>query len=419
MNRKLYYLYKRANGRYYVKFVDQQTGEQSKAVSTGTDNKQQAERIALKLFAERKETPNPARQIINILKTTPPDKDGIAELIEYMRKSGLIASASLPDTPSSQRFIDFALDFWDWDTSKYIKEKLMYKQTIHKTYCKRNVGFVQKHFVFFKNQLVSEINRKKIKEFQLYLMEQNLSTETINQVTRCATTALKWAYYNGLTVQDCFTGLRFCSVVHAERKILDIDTAGKLFSKGLWTSTYSKLANLVAMSTGMRMGEIQALRRCDIGEDRIYVRHNYVYKNFEGLKECKNGESREVPISQELRNLLLKQVFQNPYKEGDEAFVFWGMLPGQPMDAKPWLTALRRALKSIGYENPAEICFHAWRHFYASLMADLTPERKLQRATGHKTLAMLQHYANHAKAEDLEIIKENEEKLFSHIINAQ
>jgi hypothetical protein len=50
-------------------------------------------------------------------------------------------------------------------------------------------------------------------------------------------------------------------------------------------------------------------------------------------------------------------------------------------------------------------------------MADITPERKLQRATGHKTLAMLQHYANHAKKEDLKIIQKAEELLFSDIIS--
>ena len=413
--KKPFYLNKRPNGRYYVRFVDEATGKPGNAVSTGETVFKNAEKAAFLMLQQKEREKTPAEKIAAILPEL--DRVGLAEILKQMQKAGLIVSATMPDAPNNKPFFDFCLEFWDFDSSEYVKEKHLYKQSIHKTYCKRNAGFVQKHFVFFDGLRVSEITRQKIKDFQLYLMQQALSTESINQITRCATTALKWAYHNGLTQNDCFTGLRFCAVTHKERKILDIVTVQKLFKSGDFGSTYSKLANLVAMATGMRMGEIQALRRCDIGEACIYVRHNYVYKNAEGLKECKNGEEREIPISQDLRALLLKQVLTNPYAEGDEAFIFWGLVPGQPMDAKPWLTALRRALKSIGYENPKEICFHAWRHFYAATMADITPERKLQRATGHKTLAMLQHYANHKKKEDLLLIQKNEELLFSEIIS--
>ena len=413
--KKPFYLHKRANGRYYVRFVDETTGKVGNAISTGETDLRHAEKFALIRLQKKDHEITAAEKVLELIPKI--DRGAMSEILEKLQAAGLIVSATLPDAPSNKLFFDFCLEFWNYDTSEYVKEKHLYKQSIHKTYCRRNVGFVQKHFVFFESLRISEVTKQKIKDFQLYLMEQKLSTESINQITRCATTALKWAYHNGLTQNDCFTGLRFCAVKHKERKILDIETVQKLFRSGDFGSTYSKLANLVAMATGMRAGEIQALRRCDIGENCIYVRHNYVYKNGEGLKECKNGEEREIPITQDLRNMLLKQVLTNPYKEGDEAFIFWGLLPAQPMDAKPWLTALRRALKSIGYENPQDICFHAWRHFYASLMADLTPERKLQRATGHKTLAMLQHYANHAKKEDLKIIQQNEELLFSDIIS--
>lgn len=412
--RKPFYLNQRPNGRWYVRFVDETTGKVGTAISTGETDLKHAEKVALNWLQKKEFEITAAEKVLELIPKL--NRSEMSQILQKMQAAGLIASATLPDAPSNKKFFDFCLEFWDFENSEYVKEKQLYKQSIHKTYCKRNVGFVQKHFIFFENLRISEINKQKIKEFQLFLMQKELSTESINQITRCATTALKWAYHNGLTQNDCFTGLRFCAVKHKERRILDIETVQKLFASGDFGSTYSKLANLVAMSTGMRMGEIQALRRCDIGEDSIYVRHNYVYKNGEGLKECKNGEEREVPISQELRQLLLKQAFTNPYKEGDEAFIFYGLLPGQPMDAKPWLTALRRALRSIGYESPKDICFHSWRHFYASLMADLTPERKLQRATGHKTLAMLQHYANHAKKEDLKIIQENEEILFKDII---
>lgn len=415
--KKLFYLHRRENGRFYVRFVDELTGSLSKAVSTGETERALAERKAMQMLNVKPSVLTPVEQIMSVLQNNELEPDDIKSICNFLKDTKQIASVTFNDTPNKQRFYDFCIDFWTYDSSPYVREKLLYKQNIHRTYCKRNVGFIQKHFKFFENLLVSEINKQKIKEFQLFLMSQALSAETINQVTRIATTPLKWAFNNGLTQNDCFTGLRFVSVVHKPRKILDRETAAKIFSVR-WSSDYSKLANLVAMCTGMRAGEIQALRRCDIGEDRLYVRHNYVSKNNEGLKSCKNGEEREIPISSELRMLLLKQVFQNPYGEGEKAFVFWGLVPGQPMDAKPWLTSLRRALKKIDYPKPKEICFHSWRHFYASQMIDYTPENKLQRATGHKTLSMLQHYANHEKAEDLELIAKNELMLFNDIVKA-
>ena len=51
---------------------------------------------------------------------------------------------------------------------------------------------------------------------------------------------------------------------------------------------------MLALYTGMRQGEIAALRLEDIGADRIYIRHSW--SKYEGLKETKTNECREIKI---------------------------------------------------------------------------------------------------------------------------
>ena len=67
-------------------------------------------------------------------------------------------------------------------------------------------------------------------------------------------------------------------------------------------------------------------------------------------------------------------------------------------------------------EQAKEIKFHAWRHLYSSLMADRLPFRILQTQTGHKTLAMAEHYANHILDSDSKQIQDAQNYLFSEYL---
>lgn len=49
-----------------------------------------------------------------------------------------------------------------------------------------------------------------------------------------------------------------------------------------WDNDEAKIANELAMHTGMRAGEIQALTIDDLGDDEIYVRKSW--SKYDGLK---------------------------------------------------------------------------------------------------------------------------------------
>ena len=101
-------------------------------------------------------------------------------------------------------------------------------------------------------------------------------------------------------------------------------------------------------------------------------------------------------IAPVLRDMLLVQANLNPYDEGKNGFVFFGLLPSQPTDPKNWLKYFHRALEAIDYENPKEICFHAWRHLWCSRVCDVIGDKRVvMTGAGHKTETMLDHYASH------------------------
>jgi len=113
-----------------------------------------------------------------------------------------------------------------------------------------------------------------------------------------------------------------------------------------------------AMHTGMRAGEIRALTVDDLGNDEIYVRRSW--SKYDGLKCCKNGEERSVPIP------ISHQLYLKPKMLADSK----------------------------------DICFHSWRHFFIARMLDYVQDKRYVMAlSGHKTEAMLNHYGAHLEDE--------------------
>ena len=140
---------------------------------------------------------------------------------------------------------------------------------------------------------VGEITRNDVEAFFSSDEAQKLAPKTVNSIIETITIPMKWAYYHDLIQNNCFDGIIKCSNQSKERKIIDMETANRLMELD-WDNEEAKIANELAMHTGMRAGEIQALTIDDLGDDEIYVRKSW--SKYDGLKCCKNGEERSVPI---------------------------------------------------------------------------------------------------------------------------
>jgi len=142
---------------------------------------------------------------------------------------------------------------------------------------------------------------------------------------------------------------------------------------------------ITALNTGMRRGEILSLTW-----DQVDLRHGFILLNV-----TKNGERREIPINQTLRETL-----QGLTRRLDTPYVFHDPITGKPYkDIKHSFTS---ACKKAGINN---FHFHDLRHTFAShlVMAgvDITTVKEL---LGHKTLSMTLRYSHLAPAHKVKAV---------------
>jgi integrase len=136
-----------------------------------------------------------------------------------------------------------------------------------------------------------------------------------------------------------------------------------------------ELIVLLAMSEGMRRGEIRALRWPDVDLERgVLVLH-----------KTKNRERRALPIASNLRPLLAAH---GRVRRLDSDLVFPAMNK-KPLDFDH---AFIRAVRAAGI---SDFRFHDLRHTAASYLAmsGATPS-EIAAVLGHKTLAMVKRYAH-------------------------
>ena len=160
---------------------------------------------------------------------------------------------------------------------------------------------------------------------------------------------------------------------------------------------------LFAVNTGLRLGEVTALRWCDVdfgdpdgGErGRVYVRN---YERADGTKRrTKTGGERAVPMSAECRGVLLALHAGRPEGEADrpsggEALVFRGLQGGPLNDNRVSRTFRKyRRLARLG----EGIHFHSLRHTCASwLVSNGADLRLVQEVLGHTSIRSTEIYSH-------------------------
>ena len=423
---KPYLIYKTPNGFYYAEIL-LPDGTRANKKSTGCKDRAAAERKVMEWIVsgnipertngKKKSNTNVDKiNFFNCVRNYDFQPEDVLKIGQILQERKLIKSFVMENTPQSKPIEEFLEEFWDFDKSPYVREKKLRGQSIHRDYCVALMTRLKTYwYPLLGGKSVGEITRDDICQIFNHESVSELAPKTINSIVSSITIPLKWAFFHGLTNNNCYDGIIKCSSKSKKRKVLTLEQAMEVFCAE-WENDSAKLANMLAFYTGMRQGEIAALRLEDIGADRIYIRHSW--SHFEGLKETKTNECREIKIPQQLREMLLTQANLNPHEEGIKGYVFYGLNPSHPTDPKNWLKYLHRALKSIGYSNSKEICFHAWRHLWCSRVSDLIQDKRVVMAgSGHKTEFMLAHYAEHIETERaLEKLEKAQEKIFLPIL---
>ena len=155
---------------------------------------------------------------------------------------------------------------------------------------------------------------------------------------------------------------------------------------------------VLAVSTGMRKGEILGLRWQDIDLARYRIT----------LDQTKNGERRSVPLVGLARAVISDHC---KARRDDTALLFSSKSkPGVPVDfGKPWT----RAVETVALED---FRFHDLRHTCASYLAmSGATLAEISEILGHKTLAMVKRYAHLSDSHTTKVVERMNGTLFNAV----
>jgi len=425
-----YYLYTQ-NGIFYAALIDQETGLTLTAKSTGTKNRDEALLIAADWL--KNETPrgkqrkprtlnqlNDLKGILRACRTVELTTEDALAIAGILKNRGLLETGITKTNTGQKALITFLKEFWDYENSPYIRDKLAHGHRITRRYCHEALLIIAKHWVpYFGNKSLNEINRQDLRGFSLLLKEKTgLAVKSINNTLLHGTTALKWAYTEGLIPADPSAGLTRFSGETTRRDILTEAETEKLF-RIEWHDRRAYIGCLLACTSGLRSGEIRAIRQQDIGEVVLNVSHSW--SDFDGLKTPKNGESRRVPILPEVRGLLLELLKENPHNKNSNPdinpFIFYSEKADRPCSGDLFRRGLELAIKAAGIViTGRKIDVHSFRHYYASRMADKVASDKVARITGHKSRSMAEHYQAHVAEGVIVELRAEAGEIFSNIL---
>jgi integrase len=148
----------------------------------------------------------------------------------------------------------------------------------------------------------------------------------------------------------------------------------------------------MAAMTGMRKGELLALRWRDIDwtAEKVRVRQSYVRGQF-GTPKSKRS-SRGVPLALRLATEL-EQLHQHTVWTGENDLVFAHPYTGKPLDGSKLLERFKKACERAAVRP---VRFHDLRHTFGTRLAAAgVPLKTLQEWFGHRDSKTTDIYADY------------------------
>lgn len=247
------------------------------------------------------------------------------------------------------------------------------------------------------------------------LTAQELSRSKINKVKSSINIIFKWGIEESLIVANSSPVEGLCLQKEEEKipKILSLDEVKKLLSEAKrrdhpWYHTWA-----VALLTGMRSGELMALKWSDVELDKMLIRVSRSYNTQKRIeKSTKAGYWRTVPISSELLEILNElRILRNQDEFVLPRLGYWS----SGYAAK----ILRQFLSEIGIKT--DVVFHTLRACFAThLLASGVEAVKVMAIGGWQDFKTFQIYVRMAgielagATESLSVLppKPNEQNVF-------
>ena len=265
----------------------------------------------------------------------------------------------ISDLQSNTSFAELAEEY-----IKYAKE--------NKKSWKRDVTSLKNLLPIFENRRLSDVTPRMIEKYKSERRKEGLAPATVNRELACMKHMYNLAILWEMTRKNPVAKVKFFKERNKRIEFLIPEEIERLI---IACSTYARPVVITALNTGMRLGEILGLTWNDID----------LVNNQIILDETKSGSSRRIPISGNLKKMLLKLKSK---ESGGQVF-----LNKHGMPLKSVRNQFECALKKAGIER--KITFHDLRHTFASHLVmkgvDIVTVKEL---LGHKTLRITMRYSH-------------------------
>ncbi|NRF91552.1 tyrosine-type recombinase/integrase [Paenibacillus frigoriresistens] len=243
---------------------------------------------------------------------------------------------------------------------------------------------------------LSKITAVHIEQLITSLREKELGDEMVKRIFATVNASLNAADKKDLVSKNVANKIEKPTVERKERLVWDIETVRDFFQSTKDESRYW-IAAYIAVMTGMRQGEILALRWSDIDLEKgvIQVRRNLV-KNltiFTGLKTEKSR--RTIAISQQIISILKEQKEknelekQNPKINYEDNDLVVCSSKGTPATATKVIHAWKTMQSRYKPAHAPTITFHDLRHTHASILLKQGVHPKVvSERLGHSTITI-------------------------------
>lgn len=298
-------------------------------------------------------------------------------------------------------FAEFAKPFWVWEECPYVTDIIKRGGEYSRTFCESNKKSMDKHITsYFGTKRVAKITESEINKWLVDLPPSaGVSRATANKMLGLLRIILTEAVKQNIIDKNPADKVKpLIEKANSRDAFTRKEAVALLNDPEKWGNFLSYNASLVCAYTGLRAGEIRALRVCDIHDDRLVISHSWDEKY--GLKSTKSGKTREVPIPKLVHDALKEIAPDNP-----EGFIFSLTGGNSPMSGRVLANALYRKLREIGISEEERkergLSFHSWRHFFNTQLVAAGVTGEITRAVvGHEDEEMTDHYL-HLSADDM------------------
>jgi integrase len=266
------------------------------------------------------------------------------KIVDELKARKLIDCTIAKAGKGAKVFVEFLEEFWDYTSSPYVKDRLATKDdSIHKRHCYEMLRRVESFYVpYFKDKPLYSINKQDLKDFKIFLagprekpegykghFAEKLSASYRTKILVAAKTALKWAFNEGLINTDPSAGIKKITGEAKKRGLLTEAEVVKIFHSVKWNDNRAYVGNFLACTTGMRAGEVLALRKSDIDNMKgswLFIVNSW--STMDKLKCPKTNKERKVFLYPEVKAKLLELLTENPHTDPDnDPFIFYSLYP--------------------------------------------------------------------------------------------